>query len=154
MNTRAQPFGVSASGYTWGNWPWEEAMHWPGAVQVGHGRRLLERYEWWRFEPHPEWVTPFTDKDDRTLLAAAAGIPDRVRVFYFARQTQSRSTVYQLLGLTSGASYRAYYFSPIDGRDYPLAQPLLADTAGKSPAPRSPINQDWVLVLEDRPSSR
>jgi hypothetical protein len=153
MNTRAQPFGVSASGYTWGNWPWEEAMHWPGAVQVGHGRRLLERFEWWRFEPHPEWVTPVADKEDRTLLAAAAGIPGRVRVCYFSRQTQSRSTAYRLRGLAPGAAYRAYYYSPIDGSDHPVAKPVVADGTGEAAVPRSPVNQDWVLVLEDRPSS-
>ena len=64
MNSREEPFGESASGFTWGNWPWEEAMHWPGSTHVSVGKRILEKFEWWRFEPHPEWLSATEEKDD------------------------------------------------------------------------------------------
>ena len=37
---------------------WEEGMNLPGSYQVGMGAKLLRKYPWWRFAPHPEWVTP------------------------------------------------------------------------------------------------
>ena len=38
--------------------PWHVAMHFPGSAELGLGKKLLEEYPWWRFEPHPEWVEP------------------------------------------------------------------------------------------------
>jgi hypothetical protein len=146
MNSRARPFGESASGFTWGNWPWEEAMHWPGSTHVTVGKRILEKFEWWRFEPHPEWLSSTQEKDGRALVAAAAGIPGEVRVFYFAKKTKQK-----LLKLDPGVKYRATFISPLDGKEYPLGKPLEADADGSCPVPRGPINQDWVLVLTDNP---
>lgn len=37
---------------------WEQGMQLPGSYQVGLGSKLLRQYEWWRLEPHPEWVAP------------------------------------------------------------------------------------------------
>jgi Protein of unknown function (DUF4038)/Domain of unknown function (DUF5060) len=37
---------------------WEEGMNQPGSYQDGIGSKLVRQYDWWRFEPHPEWVTP------------------------------------------------------------------------------------------------
>lgn len=37
---------------------WEEGMNFPGSYEMGIGSKLLRRYPWWQFAPHPEWVTP------------------------------------------------------------------------------------------------
>jgi len=37
---------------------WEEGMDFPGAYQTSQGAKLLKQYPWWRFEPHPEWISP------------------------------------------------------------------------------------------------
>jgi hypothetical protein len=42
----------------WSFLSWEEGMKLPGSYQVGLGAKLLRRFQWWRFEPHPEWVSP------------------------------------------------------------------------------------------------
>jgi hypothetical protein len=42
----------------WSFLTWEEGMKLPGSYQLGLGAKLLREYEWWRFEPHPEWITP------------------------------------------------------------------------------------------------
>jgi hypothetical protein len=149
MNSRDKPFGESVSGFTWGNWPWEEAMHWPGSTYVSVGKRILERFEWWRLEPHPEWLSATEDKDGCGLIAAAAGIPDSVRLFYFVRTTKL-----QLLKLEPRARYIGTFISPLDGKEYSLREPIEAAADGSCPVPRGPINQDWVLVLHPhRPKS-
>ena len=57
----------------WDYTTWQQAKDFPGATQVGIGRKLLEQYPWHRFEPHPEW----SDRD-----CFAAGIPGKVRFIY------------------------------------------------------------------------
>ncbi len=149
MNSRKQPFGESVQGYTWGNWPWEEAMHWPGSTYVSIGKRILEKLPWWRFEPHPEWLSRAEENDQRALVAAVAGIPGEVRVVYLARKVKQK-----LLELEPGQPYVATLVSPIDGREYPLEQPLVADAQGACEIPRGPINQDWVLIVRPHPQGR
>ena len=58
VNTEQQPFGPSPHGRSWGDTPWKVAYRLPGSAQLGLGKALLTRYEWWRFEPHPEWAEP------------------------------------------------------------------------------------------------
>ncbi|HEX4645975.1 MAG TPA: DUF4038 domain-containing protein [Verrucomicrobiae bacterium] len=57
-NHRGQPFGASPGNGNWGNTPWDEAAKLPGSRQLGLAKHLLEDYEWWKFEPHSEWVWP------------------------------------------------------------------------------------------------
>ena len=113
-----------------------------GSTHVSVGKRILEKFEWWRFEPHPEWLSASEEKDDRGLIAAAAGIPGEVRMFYFAKKTKVK-----LQQLDPGAKYVATFISPLDGQEYPLDAPLEAADDGTCAVPRGPINQDWVLVL-------
>ncbi len=58
VNRREQPYGNSPFGNNWGTTPWDDAMKLPGSRQTGLARKLLERYEWWRFEPHADWAAP------------------------------------------------------------------------------------------------
>jgi Protein of unknown function (DUF4038)/Domain of unknown function (DUF5060) len=37
---------------------WDEGMDLPGAYEIGIGAKLLQKYPWSQFEPHPEWVAP------------------------------------------------------------------------------------------------
>jgi len=57
VNRKEQAYGASPHGGNWGTTPWDEAMKLPGSRQVGLAKRLLERYPWYRFEPHPEWAS-------------------------------------------------------------------------------------------------
>lgn len=59
--------------YQYDRTTWEEGMKFEGAAQIGYGRRFLEKYDWQRFEPHPEW----TDFD-----CYAAGIPGEIRFIF------------------------------------------------------------------------
>jgi hypothetical protein len=44
--------------FKWSFQNWPDAMKYPGSYQVGIASKLLRQYPWWRFEPHPDWVTP------------------------------------------------------------------------------------------------
>ena len=53
VNTVPRPFGNSPSGSCWGNMPWVQAMHLPGARQMGLARKFLEALPWYQIEPLP-----------------------------------------------------------------------------------------------------
>jgi hypothetical protein len=93
--------------YDWTTW--REGMNYPGASQVGLGRKLLLQYPWHRFTPHPEWAEQGS---------FAAGIPGEVRFIY-----QPRRGIYNWKGpivkqLETDIAYSAYYFDPATGRRF------------------------------------
>jgi Protein of unknown function (DUF4038)/Domain of unknown function (DUF5060) len=53
VNTATQPFGVSPSGFCWGNLPWDKAMELPGARHLGAARTFLAGLAWNAFVPQP-----------------------------------------------------------------------------------------------------
>ena len=141
VNTAEKPFGASPHGRSWGDTPWETASQLPGSAQVGIAKKLLMRYEWWRFEPHPEWVEPhWTLKD--FVQAYAAGIPGNVRILFFP--VWGAPVVKQL---EKGVAYKAFFFNPANEKEYPLPA-VESDAEGSWKPSPPPIFQDWVLVME------
>ena len=148
LNRREQPYGPSPSGINWGNVPWDQACHLPGSAHVGVAKRLLERYNWWQFQPHPEWVAPHAEKDN-CRAPYAAGISAQVRFIYLPGPVVPwwPSHTAKVTNLEAGVSYKACFLDPITGREYALG--AVCPTADKDwPIPLTPIIQDWVLVLE------
>ena len=143
VNTQKEPFGPSPHGQAWGDTPWEEAYQLPGSKQLGLGKQLLERYDWWRFEPHPEWVEPHWSIGDY-FKPYAAGIPKEVRIVYIPAHGQRLS---KIKDIESEIKYHAFYFDPRNGREYDLGT-LVPDGNGEWQPPKPPIIQDWVLVME------
>ena len=146
LNSRAEPYGPSPHGATWGNTPWEEAYQLPGSGQVGLGARLLRRYRWWEFVPHPEWLEKHSTAD-KPFAPFAAGVPGEVRVFFFPILGNFGWGGFLVKELEPGIRYRAYYFDPITGEEFDqgIAE---ADTDGCWRSGKVWIFQDWVLVLE------
>ena len=144
VNRRDRPYGPSPHGMAWGHTPWDEAMRLPGSTQLGLARRLLERYAWWKFEPHPEWIEPHWVPENY-FRGYAAGIPGRVRVLYWPSQWGKPA----VRDLEPDVAYRAFLFNPIDGSEVPLGM-ASGDASGhwELPVSRLPIFQDWIIVLE------
>ncbi len=122
--------------YDWTTW--KEGMNYPGATQLGIGKKLLEQYPWSRFEPHPEWSE---------ANCIAAGIPGEVRFIY-----QPRRKIYDWKGtvvknLEPGVRYAAFYFDPATGRRFD--QGIIEAPTGEYRTKGLPSPQDWVLVLEN-----
>ena len=155
VNTREKPFGPSPHGRCWGNTPWETAYQLPGSLQVGVGKQFLCRHPWWRFESHPEWVAPHWSKNVETKpgwegrtnyeLPYAAGIPREIRVVFIMPMWNPPT----IKMLESGVAYRAFFFDPRTGREYPIGD-ATPDAAGDWPVPLSPTMEQWVIVLEKK----
>ncbi|MDO8686103.1 MAG: DUF4038 domain-containing protein [Clostridiales bacterium] len=149
FNTREKPYGPSPHGMSWGDVPWEDAYRLPGSKHLGLCKKLLERYPWWQFEPHPEWAEPHAGKDNCMGLYAA-GIPGEVRVIY----KNFFTTITLIKGLESDVTYRAFFYDPATGKEYDCGV-VKPDEHGNWKLPYftiefliAPICDDVVLVLE------
>jgi len=146
VNRRTKPYGPSPHGMSWGDTPWDEAAGRPGSAQLGLAKRLLERYEWWRFEPHPEWVDVPAGKDNLYVAAHVAGIPGRVRIIY-----TWCGLLHEQRHLERNVAWRAFLVNPRDGSEHDLG-PVRPDVDGKwKKNDRIPIYHDWLMVLEAPP---
>jgi hypothetical protein len=150
VNTRQKPYGPSPHGLAWGNTPWEDAYQLPGSYQIGVGKKFLERYEWWNFESHPEWVEPHWTSENY-CAPYAAGIPGKVRIIYFPLSWFMAGKV---ANVESDANYRAFLFNPTNGEETDLGDVVPKENGewdlpvGSGDWHTMPIFQDWVLVLE------
>jgi hypothetical protein len=124
---------------------WKEGMNFPGSAQLGLGKKLLEQYPWWKFEPHPEWVE---------AGCFAAGIPGEVRFIYLPRRNVYNWTGPTVKNLEPDVDWHVYYFDPATGRKFDQGTIKARVKAGDTPADpvdfkkNVPSPQDWVLVLE------
>jgi len=147
VNTRHRPYGPSPHGGNWGNTPWEDAYRLPGSQHLGLARKLLERYPWWQFECHPDWVEPAGNPDD-VAAPFAAGIPGQVRFFYGYRPVfpwEDRAPA--VLAIEPDIRYRAFYWDPRLGHIHDLGF-VEPDAGGRWTMPVQPTFDDWVLVLD------
>jgi len=170
IQTATLSYGASPWGGGYGDLPWQIAYRYPGSEQVGWGKELLTLYEWWRLEPHPEWVEPHWTKD-HYLLPYAAGIPGELRIVYIPLNMRNLPKITRL---EPDVTYDPYWFRPATGQIYPvkvapdldvfssLPSDLVAekerpvkvvpDAGGAWQVPRATYvdDVDWVLVLENR----
>ncbi|HOQ67753.1 MAG TPA: DUF4038 domain-containing protein [Candidatus Atribacteria bacterium] len=154
VNTREKAFGPSPHGMSWGDTPWEEASKAPGSHQLGLSKKLLERYQWWLFEPHPEWVETNVSEENRRrhYYPYAAGIPGEVRIIYLP----FFYSLFKIKGLEDGVSYKIFLFNPVNGDEIDYGIIKARNGEWSWPPPREdgiswtslPIFQDWVLVME------
>ncbi len=119
-------------------------MNFPGATQIGLGKKLLEQYPWWRFEPYPEWVE---------AGSYAAGIPGEARFVYLPRRNVYNWTGPLVKNPASDVDWHVYYFDPATGRKFDRGTiKATAQPGDKTAKPvefkqNVPSPQDWVLVL-------
>lgn len=148
LNRREQPYGASPHGTAWGGPSWDDAYRLPGSGQLGLAKRLLTRYDWPRFEAHPEWLEPGQTPDNR-IAAYAAGIPGEVVIAFLPANAiwAAWSGRMFVKGLAAGRPYRAFFFDPKTGNEHPLDEVAGGAEAGY-PVPKPPVFQDWVIVLE------
>lgn len=142
---------------SWSDATWREAYKLPGSYQLGIGKKFMERFRWYKFEPHPEWVNPHSSDGD-WMLPYAAGIPREVRIIYFPGncflKEVDKFKEIKILNIEEGVNYIAYYFNPRSGeilgkRDVDHDENgtwLISGGIINS----NPSMEDWVLVLEKK----
>jgi hypothetical protein len=142
--------GVEGDHGNWGAWArqpydwttWKEGMNYPGSAQLGLGKRLLEQYPWWRFEPHPGWAPG----------CLAAGIPGEVRLIYLARRNIYNWDGPEVKDLDPDVDWQVFYWDPATGRKFD--QGVIKASANDKSAPgvtfkkNLPSPQDWILIFE------
>jgi len=123
---------------------WKEGMKYPGAIQVGLGKKLLEQYAWWHFHSYPEWAPG----------CFAAGIPREVRIIYLPKRNIYNWAGPQVLDLEADLDWHVYYFDPATGRKFDQGI-IRAVLKKENSAPNTfnfqknvPSPQDWILVFE------
>jgi hypothetical protein len=145
INRRGKPFGPSPHGASWGDTPWEDAYRLPGAEHVAVGKRILERFEWWRFEPHAEWIEPAAGPDN-WVGNFSVGIPGSLRMFYLPFGITPWGPPTLVKGLERERSWQATAIDPKTGEESPLGQ-VKPDDNDNWQVPQLKIMQDWVLIL-------
>jgi len=147
LNTRKEAYGPSPHGSSWGDTPWEDAYQMPGSGQVGNAKRFMCKFDWWRFEPHPEWIE--FPNDGKTLDGSfCVGIPGEVRFIFFpmfGKAAHDNNKIFKLDG-----SYHAYFYDMIQDQIHDLGM-ATPDADGTWKTPRVPLFQDWVVVLSKKP---
>ena len=144
VNTPKAPYGPSPHGRSWGGPSWDIAAHLPGSQQLGLAKQFLSRFEWWRLEPHPEWVDPRWSKQDYQL-PYAAGIPGKLRIVFVPPMWEPPI----IQSLESGVTYRAFFFDPRTGQEHPIGD-VTSESNGSWKSPITPTFEQWVLVLEKK----
>jgi len=141
VNLPGQPYGPSPHGRSWGDTPWKEASQLPGSTHLGRSKSLLERFPWWRIEPHPEWVEPRWAGGNQ-MAPLAAGIAGELRVIYLPGMWNPP----KIKGLESGVSYEASLFDMESGSTRVLGS-AAASPDGDWQVPPPGVVKDWILVL-------
>jgi Protein of unknown function (DUF4038)/Domain of unknown function (DUF5060) len=141
LNRAEKPYGPSPHGRSWGNTPWDVAAQLPGSRMLGLGKEYLMKFDWKRFQPHPEWVEPCWTKQNY-IQSYAAGIPGEVRMIF----TPPSWNPPKMKQLERGVNYTASFFDPANGVEHPIGR-VTPDDSGDWVSPIQPTFADWVLVL-------
>jgi len=140
-----EPFKFTSG--IWGEYSdWREIAAFPGSGQMQYARWLLERYEWWRFESHPEWMELNDGKPDDCFGPHMAGIPEKVRIVYIPPPSYATCGPVAVIKIEPRVAYRAYFYDPRSGKEHDLG--VVSSPGGRWLLPGLPNMQDWVIVLE------
>ena len=141
MSTADAPYGPSPHGACWGNTPWREAMHLPGAAQVALGGRFMARFPWWTFEQDAEWHGKPDDTNTAYQLQAVS-LPDGTRIIYVPICWDPPA----IPNIAKDHKHRAYYFDPCTGEETDLGF-IEGDENNQWTPPKPPVVHDWLLVV-------
>lgn len=120
---------------------WERDLELPGSAQMKHLRSLMEPLEWWKLEPHPEYVT--TVKEHSAYCAA---IPGKQYVIYV---TGGNTPAPLMAFIMEGAGERVegQWFNPRTGERSEAMGKYSPYGCGWMWRTTAPDRQDWVLTL-------
>ncbi|MBM3788229.1 MAG: DUF4038 domain-containing protein [Acidobacteria bacterium] len=127
----------------WADIPWREALHHPGAFQMGLFRRLLESRQWHLLEPAQDWIADGPRHGGAKVRAAVAS--DRSFALVYSPHGAQFTIDTRRIG---GRRFRASWFDPRYGSVNVLHETDARGFQTYAP-PTQGRGQDWVLVLEE-----
>lgn len=162
VNTDAQPFGQSPSGFCWGNTPWNAALVFPGARHIGLAKQFLETLPWNELLPQPiqeSWLDKMLLNLPRlqrrlqrlgwrrappTPMAVVAAREKSVALVYSVTNRSFRLDLSPL-----SATVKARWVDPTCFDAHPANLVLRGRKAQvTSPGKNAAGDDDWLLVLQ------
>jgi hypothetical protein len=168
MESSKEPYGRTPDGdwHSYGDEPWDVAAHFPGSQQLAWGKELLLQFEWWRLEPHPEWVEPHWTPEkyrlpeavewhwppEKYLLPYAAFIPGELAIVYLPTLLSNKpDSLHAFVSPTVShldpkVKYEAFWFCAPTGKEELIPEVnVQSDGTWIAPVPNEMV--DWVLVI-------
>lgn len=147
VNTHSEPFGDSPNGGNWGGTPWKDAYRFNGGEQIGLAVKLLQKFDWWDFTLHPEWIS-YRGNQNNIYAPFVMGVPSKVRIVYsYGTPLSWEDRPLTIQHIESNINYSAYFWDPRNGnkQDIGLVEP---NVNNEWTIPSRRMFQDWVLILE------
>lgn len=127
----------------WADIPWREALHHPGAFQMGLLRRLLESRQWHLLEPAQSWIAAGPREGGAKVRAAIAS--DQSFALVYSPQGAQFTVDTRRI---RGKRIREGWFDPRYGSTFALHETESKGFQTYAP-PTQGRGQDWVLILEE-----
>jgi hypothetical protein len=153
MEAAHEPYGLTPDG-DWHSYldpSWDVAAQFPGAQQIAWGKQLLSQFEWWRLEPHSDWVEPHASKE-RFRLPYAAAIPGQLYIVYCPELLHGEEgALHQFISptlthLDPKETYEAFWFAPSTAKEEPISK-VQVEMGGTWVPPVPEEMVEWVLVV-------
>ena len=154
LNWSEKPYGNSPHGASWGYTPWQKAALLPGAAVVALGKRILEKIDWWKLQPHQEWfnrqatTAGWYEWAQEWDYPQIAGVQGELLVAYtrHSKAPWDKPEHYRFEGLTPGGPTAPNTWTPTRARSgsCPSSKPTPA-AAGD---PLAPYIGDVMLIVE------
>lgn len=145
-NSENGTFGPHPSGTMWDDHIWEQAIHFLGSAHVGAGKRILERFDWWRLEPSQALIEPRAGSEEY-FNPYCAVIPGQAILLYVPILLTPWNDPVRVSGLDPQLLYRASFIDPRNGCSHIIGD-IRPDDEGLWVLPVPPVMLDWVVVLE------
>ncbi len=118
---------------------WQEAIHYPGAVQMKHLKNLMLAFDYFTRVPAPELVV---DQGEQYEYQAATKGKGYVLVY-----TYTGREIHLKMGALAGEELSAQWFNPRTGAYTDIGKVANAGTQVFRPEGETENGNDWVLVL-------
>jgi hypothetical protein len=125
--------------------PWYEAIHQPGAAQMGYMRKLFESRPFLKMVPDQEIFAKVFGQDTNTIRAAI-GKDSSFAIVY----TPYGKPVHLNMEKLSGKTISGYSYNPREGNSIPIESFENTKKVKAFVPPSSGSMTDWVLVLDDQ----
>ncbi len=124
--------------------PWYEAIHQPGALQMGYMRKLFESRPFLKMIPDQDILENVYGQDKNEIRAAR----DKDGSFIIVYSAYGNS-IHVNLEKLSADRIKGYWYNPRESESLPIESFKNTKKTRAFVPPSSGIRTDWVLVLDD-----